>query len=264
MKFTKMQGLGNDYLYVFGPVPEDAAEWSLRLSDRHFGPGADGMIWITPSERADFGMRIFNADGSEAKMCGNGIRCVGKYVRDKGHTDKRSLTVETLSGVKRLSLHLTEGKVSSVTVDMGRAAVSGERELDLGTEKLRCTPVDVGNPHAVTFVEDAEAVPLETLGPRVEKHPAFPGGVNAEFVQPLDARRLRMRVWERGSGVTLACGTGACASAAAAVRRGFCPPGEPIDVLLDGGTLTVRVSEEGAVEMTGPCEFVCEGDTEIC
>ncbi|MBR4692313.1 MAG: diaminopimelate epimerase [Oscillospiraceae bacterium] len=264
MKFTKMQGLGNDYLYVFGPVPEDAAEWSVRLSDRHFGPGSDGMIWITPSENADFGMRIFNADGSEAKMCGNGIRCVGKYVRDKGHTKKTELTIETLSGLKRLSLHLTEGKVSSVTVDMGFAAVSEEKTLSLGEETVVCTPVDVGNPHAVVFVPEAETVPLTALGPKLEKHPAFPGGVNAEFVQLLGENRLRMRVWERGSGVTLACGTGACASAAAAVRRGLCRAGTPVAVVLDGGTLTITVSESGAVEMTGPCEFVCEGDTEIC
>ena len=264
MKFTKMQGLGNEYLYVWGPPPADAAQLSVKLSDRHFGPGADGMIFIEPSEKADFRMRIFNADGSEAKMCGNGIRCVGKYVHDKGHTDKTELMIETLSGLKRLSLHLTDGKVSSVTVDMGRAAVSEEMTLDLGDSTLRCTPVDVGNPHAVTFMEDAEAVPLQILGAKVEKHPAFPGGVNAEFVQVLDARSLRMRVWERGSGVTLACGTGSCASAAAAVKKGFCAAGEPVDVVLDGGTLTVTVAADGELTMTGPCEFVYEGDTEIC
>ena len=197
-------------------------------------------------------------------MCGNGIRCVGKYVHDKGRTAKTELDIETLSGLKHLSLHLTEGKVSSVTVDMGFAIVSEEKALSLGEETVVCTPVDVGNPHAVTFVEDAEAVPLETLGPKVEKHPAFPGGVNAEFVQVLDARSLRMRVWERGSGVTLACGTGACASAAAAVAKGFCAAGEPVAVRLDGGTLTVTVAADGEIKMTGPCEFVCEGDTEIC
>ena len=263
MRFTKMQGLGNDYLYVYGE-PEDAAALSVKLSDRHFGPGADGMIWISPSDAADFKMRIFNADGSEAKMCGNGIRCVGKYVHDKGLTDKTRLRIETLSGIKTLELQLREGKVASVTVDMGIVKVAPRLLLPLPGHELVCTPVDVGNPHAVVFVEDAEAVPLTTLGPQIETNPAFPGGVNVEFVQVLDRRRLRMRVWERGSGVTLACGTGACASAAAAIASGVCDFDQPIRLLLDGGELTVTVAADCSVRMTGPCEFVCEGDTEIC
>jgi len=264
MRFTKLQGLGNDYLYVFGAPPEDAAALSVRLSDRHFGPGADGMIFIGPSDRADFRMRIFNADGSEAQMCGNGIRCVGKYVFEKGYTDKTRLTIETNAGLRTLELQLAGGKVASVTVDMGRAAVSPERTLALPGGALICTPVDVGNPHAVTFVDDVSAVALETLGPQVEHHPAFPGGVNAEFVQALDPHTLRMRVWERGSGVTLACGTGACASAAAAAAKGLCDMGAPISVVLDGGTLEIHVAADGSIRMTGPAEFVYEGDTEIC
>ena len=263
MKFTKMQGLGNDYLYVYGE-PENAAAWSVKLSERHFGAGADGMIYIAPSAVADFKMRIFNADGSEAKMCGNGIRCVGKYVHDKGYTDKTELRIETRSGVKTLRLHLTEGRVSSVTVDMGAATVAPEKTICVGGETVVCIPVDVGNPHAVIFVDDAEAAPLTTLGPAIERHAAFPGGVNVEFVQVLRRNELRMRVWERGSGVTLACGTGACASAAAAVVRGVCDPDTEIQVRLDGGTLRVTVGTDGRVRMEGPCEFVYEGDTELC
>ena len=263
MHFTKMQGLGNDYLYVYGE-PKNPESLSIRLSDRHFGPGSDGMIWISPSALADFRMRIFNADGSEAKMCGNGIRCVGKYVYEKGYTDKTRLTVETLSGVKNLELQVAYGKVRSVTVEMGRAAVSPERTVLACGEEVRLTPVDVGNPHAVIFTEDAEAAPLETLGKAVERHEAFPGGVNVEFVQVLGRSRLRMRVWERGSGVTLACGTGACASASAAAARGICSYGEEIQMVLDGGVLSIRVDPSGEVKMTGPCEFVYEGDTAIC
>ena len=263
MHFTKMQGLGNDYLYVYGE-PESPESLSIRLSDRHFGPGSDGMIWISPSTLADFRMRIFNADGSEARMCGNGIRCVGKYVYEKGYTDKTKLTVETLSGVKNLELQVAYGKVRSVTVEMGRAAVSPEMTLSVEGREVRLTPVDVGNPHAVIFTEDAEGAPLETLGKAIEHHEAFPGGVNVEFVQVLGPGRLRMRVWERGSGVTLACGTGACASTAAAAARGLVACGEPVSVVLDGGTLTVTVASDGQVRMRGPAEFVYEGDTDLC
>ena len=263
MHFTKMQGLGNDYLYVYGE-PASPESLSVKLSDRHFGPGSDGMIWIFPSALADFGMRIFNADGSEAKMCGNGIRCVGKYVYEKGYTDKTKLTVETLAGVKTLELQVAYGRVRSVTVEMGRAEVSPEMTVSVKDGAVRLNPVDMGNPHAVIFTEDAEAAPLETLGREIEHHEAFPGGVNVEFVQVLGKDRLRMRVWERGSGVTLACGTGACASTAAAAARGLVSYGKPVSVVLDGGTLTVTVEADGAVRMTGSAEFVYEGDTDLC
>ena len=260
MRFTKMHGLGNDYLYVYGE-PEDPAQWSIRLSERHFGAGSDGMIWITPSEIADFKMRIFNADGSEAKMCGNGIRCVGKYVHDKGYTDKTHLQIETLSGIRTLDLHLCDGVVKSVSVDMGKAVVSNAKHLNADGTCSICIPVSVGNPHAVIFVDNIDTAPLTTLGPKLEHHAAFPGGVNVEFVQVLGENALRMRVWERGSGVTMACGTGACASAAAAVSNGLCQYDQDISVLLDGGPLTIRISADGRVTMTGPAEFVYEGET---
>ena len=263
MRFTKMQGLGNDYLYVYGEVPEDIEELSKKLSDRHFGAGSDGMIYISSSQAADFKMRIFNADGSEAKMCGNGIRCVGKYVYDKGYTDKTFLTIETMSGIKMLRLHLWGGKVKSVTVGMGICVVGGDMELAAGGETVVCTPVNVGNPHAVIFVKDAEAAPVTELGPIIEKHSAFPDGVNVEFVQVLEENKLRMRVWERGSGVTMACGTGACASTAAAVKKGFCEAGEQVTVVLDGGELKVSVDPDGFVMMSGPAEFVYEGEVSL-
>ena len=256
MHFTKMQGLGNDYLYVYGePVEPEAL--AVRLSDRHFGAGADGMIWISPSENADFKMRIFNADGSEAKMCGNGIRCVGKYVYDKGYTDKTRLTVETLSGVRALELSVSGGKVRSVSVDMGTAVVGETRTLTVDSGAVVCTPVSVGNPHAVLFTEDISSAPLTTL----ERHEAFPGGVNVEFVQVLSENELRMRVWERGSGITMACGTGACASVAAAVSKGFCHSDEPVLVRLDGGVLRIQIDASGRVTMTGPAETIYEGET---
>ena len=263
MHFTKMQGLGNDYLYFWGE-PEDPAEVSRRLSDRHFGAGSDGIITITPSDIADFKMRVFNADGSEAKMCGNGIRCVGKYVYDKGYTDKTRLSVETLSGIRTLEMHLCGGRVKSVSVDMGRAGAGEDLTLSVGGAEIVCTPVDVGNPHAVIFVPSAGDAPFTTLGPQIEKHPAFPDGVNVEFVEVTAKNRLRMRVWERGSGVTMACGTGACASAAAAVKKGYCRFDEDIAVVLDGGTLKIRISPDGGVTMTGPAEFVYEGECDLC
>lgn len=259
MRFTKMQGLGNDYIYVWGEV-DSPEELSIRLSDRHFGVGGDGLILIDKSEIADFKMRIFNADGSEAKMCGNGIRCVGKYVYEKGYTDKKEITVETLSGIKILQLEVETGKVKNITVQMGQTHASPEICLDIDGEKICFVPVSVGNPHAVTFVEDIQSFDLEHIGPKVEKHPNFPDGVNAEFVQVIDEHTLRMRVWERGSGITLACGTGACASAAAAVRQGLCTTESPIAVHLDGGVLQIRIAPDGTALMRGPAKFVFEGE----
>ena len=261
MHFTKMHGLGNDYLYVYGEVPSNIEELSTKLSERHFGAGSDGMIYISPSTVADFKMRIFNADGSEAKMCGNGIRCVGKYVYDKGYTDKKSLTVETLSGIKTLELGVSFGKVKSVTVDMGQAVPDEDMTLNVDGETVILTPVSVGNPHAVIFVDDIEKAPLTTLGTKIEHHEAFSDGVNVEFVQVIGNSELRMRVWERGSGVTMACGTGACASAVVAVKKKYCAYCEPISVHLDGGTLKITVTPDNKVTMTGPAEFVYEGET---
>lgn len=263
MHFTKMHGLGNDYLYVYGDVPDNITELSRKLSDRHFGAGADGMIYISPSEVADFKMRVFNADGSEAKMCGNGIRCVGKYVYDKGYTDRTHLTIETLSGIKRLDMQLYSGKVKNVTVDMGQVEVEKDIELTINGNKINGTPVAVGNPHFVVFVRDIEKAPLRTIGSFIEKHEAFPGGVNTELVQVMGDNVLRVRVWERGSGVTMACGTGACAGAAAAVKKGCCSPDSVVSVVLDGGVLEINVGNHGNVLMTGPAEWVYEGETVI-
>ena len=264
MHFTKMHGLGNDYLYVYGEVPDNISELSVKLSERHFGAGSDGMIYISPSEIADFKMRIFNADGSEAKMCGNGIRCVGKYVYDKGYTDKTHIRIETLSGIKYLDLQLGCGKVKSVTVNMGKAIAENEKTLTVCGEKINCIPVSVGNPHVVIFVDDIKKAPLLELGPALEHHEDFPDGVNVEFVQIISDKEMRMRVWERGSGVTMACGTGACAAATAAVAKNFFERETPICVHLDGGTLKIQVDYDNTVTMTGPASTVYEGETEIC
>ena len=254
MHYTKMHGIGNDYLFVFGEVPRNAAELSRKYSDRKSGIGSDGMIYIGYSDKADFSMRIFNADGSEAKMCGNGIRCVAKFVRERGYTDKDELTVETLSGVKRIWM---DGE--GVTVDMGKAEILADLMLDLGFE---CTPVSVGNPHAVIFTDNVALVLLRDIGPKIEHNKAFSGRVNVEFISIVGDNELRMRVWERGSGETQACGTGACASAAAAVSKGFCRAGEPIKVHLDGGDLEITVKEDFTCLMRGPAEFVSEGEIE--
>ncbi|MDD6011854.1 MAG: diaminopimelate epimerase [Oscillospiraceae bacterium] len=261
MHLTKMHGLGNDYLYIYGEI-ENPAEVSVKLSHRHFGIGSDGIILIAPSKVADFKMRIFNADGSEAMMCGNGIRCVGKYVFDKGYTDKTNITVETLSGIKTLELKTAMGKVVSAVVNMGKAKVEKPVKLEVLGQEITCTPVSMGNPHAVVLTEDAENAPLTTVGAAMEKHSFFPDGVNAEFVQQIDRNTLRMRVWERGSGITMACGTGACASVAAAVKAGICPENEDITVMLDGGNLQIKVLPDMTVMMNGPAKTVCECEVE--
>lgn len=259
MRVTKMHGLGNDYLYVYGELP-NPEKMAVRLSDRHFGVGSDGIILITPSEVADFKMRIFNADGSEAKMCGNGVRCVGKYVFDKGYTEKTHLTIETLSGIRTVDLKTS---ATSVTVDMGKAEVRTPITLTAAGVEITCTPVSVGNPHAVIFVPDAQRAPVAQAGAALERHELFPGGVNVEFVEVVGRRTLRMRVWERGSGITMACGTGACACAAAAVASGYCDENEEITVRLDGGDLQVRALADGSVMMTGPAKTVCECDVDM-
>ncbi|MCR5845194.1 MAG: diaminopimelate epimerase [bacterium] len=262
MHLTKMEGLGNDYLYVYGEV-ENPEELSRRLSDRHFGIGSDGLVMITPSEVADAKMRIFNADGSEAMMCGNGIRCVGKFLYDKGYVNRTEMWIQTLSGVKELRLSLADGKVDSVRVSMGKVEVSDLLEIGVGSGCIACTPVSVGNPHAVIFVDDIAQVPLETLGPEIERHKSFPGGVNVEFAQVIGANHIRMRVWERGSGVTLACGTGACATVAAAVAQGHCDAGSRVFVELDGGMLAITIDESWHVLMEGPARTICECEVEL-
>ena len=257
MHFTKMHGLGNDYLYYYGEL-EHPEELAVKLSDRHFGIGSDGIITISSSQTADFKMKIFNADGSEAKMCGNGIRCVGKYVYEKGYTEKERLRIETLSGIYSLVLDTVGTKVKRVMVDMGKAKVKEPITLTIDGENVTCTPVSVGNPHAVIFVENAENAPLNTLGAKLEKHEYFPDGVNVEFVEKTGRNSLRMRVWERGSGITMACGTGACASVAAAIEAGLCPWCEEIVVQLDGGNLHISMDTEYAIIMTGTADIICE------
>lgn len=259
MKFTKMQGLGNDYLYIYGEVPLNVKELAIKYSDRHFGVGSDGLIFISPSDVADFKMRIFNADGSEAKMCGNGIRCVGKFVYDKGYTDKTELKIETLSGIKLLSLSVVYGKVKAVTVDMGKTEVYKDITLTALDKEFTVTPVSVGNPHIVVFTDDVENFPVDIYGKVLEKHQKFKGGVNVEFAEVKDGY-IRMRVWERGSGITLACGTGACASLSAAVKKGLVKPDEFVTVKLDGGNLQIKYTDN-AVIMSGGAEFIAEGET---
>ncbi len=261
MKFTKMHGLGNDYIYVFGQVPSNISELSKRLSDRHLGVGSDGMIYICPSETADFKMRIFNADGSEAMMCGNGIRCVGKYVYDKGYTDKTHLNIETLSGIKTLHLSVCKDKVRTVSVDMGQSKIFEKKSVAVDGNNYVLTPVSMGNFHAVIFVDDINDIQIEKVGPIIEHCDLFKDGVNVEFVQVLSRSELRMRVWERGSGVTFACGTGACASVSAAISNNYCDYDTDVSVILDGGTLHITVEYDNTVTMRGPAETVYEGET---
>ena len=256
-----MHGLGNDYVYLdcTRDAPEDLPGLSVRLSERHRGVGSDGLICIFPSEQADFKMRMFNADGSEGEMCGNGIRCVGKFVYDHGLTAKTALTVETLAGVKSLELSVQDGRVSAVTVDMG---VPAWEEPILHTVKGKtCTgrPVDMGNPHLVVYEADLSALPLAELGPDFETCPHFPNRTNTEFVRVESRTALSMRVWERGSGETMACGTGACAAAVAAMTDGL--TNRAVTVRLPGGELNIRWDEEsGHVFMTGPAVTVFEGE----
>ena len=279
MKFTKMQGIGNDYIYVncFEEQVVNPEQLSVRLSDRRFGIGGDGLILIMPSQIADFKMRIFNADGSEAVMCGNGTRCIGKYVYEHGLTNKPHITLETNSGIKYLELHCTGDQVTSVTVDMGKAILTPReipvesdsqepfvaKPVQVGDRLERLTCVSVGNPHAIVFCDRVEDLDLEKLGPLFEHHSIFPDRVNTEFVRVIDDHTLQMRVWERGSGETLACGTGACATTVAAVLNGYCPQGEPILVQLRGGDLTITYQADGTVMMTGPAEEVFQGEINL-
>lgn len=276
MKFTKMHGCGNDYVYVncFEEEVEDPKKTAIQVSDRHFGIGSDGLILILPSEVADFKMGMYNLDGSEGKMCGNGIRCVAKYVYDYGLTDKTNISVETKSGIKYLELSVENGKVATVKVDMGAPItdpksipVISEREIVLnepitidGTV-YEMTCISMGNPHAVVWVEDTKNIPIEKIGPLFEKNERFPEQVNTEFIQILDRKNINMRVWERGSGETLACGTGACASVVACVLNGKTE--DEVMVHLLGGDLKITYDrEKNTVFMTGAATVVFDG--EIC
>ena len=279
LRFTKMHGISNDYVYIstFDQPEEDWEQLAIRLSNRRTGIGGDGIILVCPSEVADAKMRIFNADGSEGKMCGNGIRCVGKFVYDKGLVppDKTTVTIDTLSGIKTLELTVRDGKAQSAHVDMGAAILSpadipvkydGDRMIDVPLEvdgkTWNVTAVSMGNPHCVTFVNDVDSLALEKLGPHFENHPVFPERVNTEFVRVIDDHTLQMRVWERGSGETWACGTGACATAVAACLNGYCQKGDDITVRLRGGDLVIRYTDDTVI-MTGPASTVFEGEVEI-
>lgn len=278
LKFTKMHGIGNDYIYFdcTKQMIDNPEQVAIRLSDRHFGVGGDGIVLILKSDVADFKMRMFNIDGSEGKMCGNASRCIGKFVHDKGLTDKTVVTLETLGGIKVLNLTLNDdGKVKSVTVDMGKAELIAEKIPALFTkEKIigetvniaggshKITAVSMGNPHCVIFRDDdVLSLPLEKIGPSFENDPMFPERVNTEFVNVVDDKTLKMRVWERGSGETMACGTGACAVAVAAVENGICKKDTDITVKLLGGDLVIRYKTDGTVMMTGPATFVFDGET---
>ncbi len=280
MRFTKMQGLGNDYVYVncFEEEVKDPSAVAVKVSDRHFGIGSDGLILIKPSENADFEMEMYNADGSRGEMCGNGIRCVAKYVYDYGLTDQKQISVETLGGIKYLDLTVANGKVKQVKVDMGKPVLEAKQipilldQADAGKENLsvvdvpitvggreyRMTGVSMGNPHAVVFLDDVKNLEIEKIGPLFEHHAYFPNRINTEFVKVLDRHTVEMRVWERGSGETLACGTGACAVAVACVLNGLTE--REVTVKLLGGDLLIRWDEEkDTVFMTGPAEAVFDG-----
>ncbi len=275
MKFTKMHGLGNDYIYVncLKESVSDPSGLAVKLSDRHFGIGADGLILIKPSESADFEMDMYNADGSRGMMCGNGIRCVAKYVYDKGLTDKTSISIDTQAGVKYLDLTVENGKAVLIRVNMGEPSFLAEQvpviaetkeviaaSLTVGGEKYRITCVSMGNPHCVTFIkEDVRELDLKEIGPLFERHKSFPDRINTEFVNVIDRKTLRMRVWERGSGETLACGTGACAAAVAAICNRLAE--EEVTVQLLGGDLQIHWDKKAdIVYMTGPAEIVFDGE----
>lgn len=274
MKFTKMQGCGNDYVYVncFEETINDRPEMARIVSNRNFGIGSDGLICICPSEIADFKMDMYNMDGSYSPMCGNGIRCVGKYVYDRGMTDKTELKIESGGAIKTLRLNLSGGKVESVRVDMGEPELRPQlipiaehgknfinRSVIVVDEEYFVTALSVGNPHAVVFVDDADSVNVASLGPRFENHPLFPEKCNAEFVQVIDGKTLKMRVWERGSGETMACGTGASAALVASVLCGH--TGNSVTVELLGGELFIEWDKStNHVFMTGPAKTVFDGE----
>lgn len=278
MKFTKMHGIGNDYIYVncFEEKVDNPEKVSIYVSDRRKGIGSDGLVLIMPSDKADFRMRIFNADGSEAMMCGNATRCIGKYVYDKGLTDKTEITLETNSGIKYLTLFPENGKVEFVEVDMGKAIltpkdipVNSDKErfisepVEVDGKEYKITCVSMGNPHAIVYMDDINNLELEKIGPSFENHKLFPDRINTEFIEVIDSQTLKMRVWERGSGETFACGTGACASVVASVLNGYCNHDEEVTVHLRGGDLKITWNSDGTVIMKGPAALICDGDVDV-
>lgn len=279
MQFTKMHGAGNDYIYVncFEETVENPEQTAIRVSDRHFGIGADGLVLICPSEKADFFMDIYNADGSRAKMCGNATRCVAKYVYDNKMTDREEITLETLSGIKVIKMTVENGKAASARVNMGEPILEGAKiptkfdgetvvsqKLTIENKDYAVTCVSMGNPHCIVYTEaPVRTLDLPRIGPNFENHPMFPDRINTEFIRVVSETELDMRVWERGSGETLACGTGACAAVVASVLNGYCGRGTDVKVNLLGGTLVINWSENGEVYMTGPAETVCTGNIDL-
>lgn len=279
LTFSKMHGIGNDYIYIncFQETVTDPEKLSIFMSNVRFGVGSDGLVLILPSEVADFRMRIFNADGSEAMMCGNATRCVGKYVYEHGMTDKTEVSLETNSGIKYLTLYVNEAtnKVDAVKVDMGKAILK-PAEIPVADDGDRfiakpvvvdgvfydMTCVSMGNPHAVVFLPEIDSLDLEKMGPSFEHHPLFPNRVNTEFIRVIDDHTLQMRVWERGSGETFACGTGACAAAVASVLNGYCKREQEILIHLRGGDLRIIYHNDESVTMIGPATFIFEGKME--
>ena len=277
MKFTKMQGLGNDYVYVncFEEKIENPPAVARYVSDRHFGIGSDGLIMINPSEVADFEMEMYNADGSRGERCGNGIRCVAKYVYDYGLTDKTQISVETLGGIKYLDLTVEDGKVVLVKVDMGKPELKSDlipiisenekvidEPIEVDGQVYHMTGVSMGNPHTVIYVDDVKNLDLEKIGPKFENHERFPKRINTEFVHCIDRNTVEMRVWERGSGETLACGTGACAVAVASILNNLTDT--RVTVKLLGGDLQIEWDrEKNHVFMTGPAKVVFDGVIDI-
>lgn len=276
MKFTKMEGCGNDYVYIDGAreriAPEEKPDFVRRVSDRHFGIGSDGVIFINPSTEADFEMEMYNADGTRAEMCGNGIRCVAKFVYDKGLTDKCDISVVSCGKIKYLKLFLKDGKVDCVKVNMGAPELVAENvpvvcekeqavdePITVIGKEYKMTCVSMGNPHAVVFMDDVEHLKIEEIGPHFENHERFPKRINTEFVKILDRQTVQMRVWERGTGETLACGTGCCATVVACVLNGLTD--ETVTVKLLGGEIKITWDrEENLVYMTGPATTVFEGE----
>lgn len=277
MRFSKMQGAGNDYVYVncFEEKIENISETAVKVSDRHFGIGSDGLVLICPSEKADFQMIMYNSDGSQAEMCGNAVRCVGKYVYDRGLTDKKTVTIETLAGIKILNLNIENDVVKTVRVNMGKPVLYPadipvlsdknrfiEETVNVDDKDYKVTCVSMGNPHAVVFLDTLKELDIEKIGPKFENHTIFPRRINTEFVEVINKNRLKMRVWERGAGETLACGTGACAVMTAAVLCGKAENKAVIELI--GGKLMIEWEGEGSdVFMTGPAEFVFDGEINI-
>lgn len=269
MEFTKMQGTGNDYVYVdcFKEPVREPAKTAVYVSDRHFGIGSDGLILICPSQAADCRMEMYNADGSQGIMCGNGVRCVGKYVYDHGlvDKDKKTITVETLAGIKTLELETENGRAVSITVDMGEGVLTSRLPEDITVDgkEYRFVGISVGNPHAIYYVDEVDSLDLERIGPAFENHARFaPERVNTEFIHVVDRKHLKMRVWERGSGETWACGTGATASVMASILMGYTD--DEAEVALRGGKLVIRYDREsGHLFMTGPAVEVFKGTIDI-